>query len=397
MFDFLGSGALSIFAFVLVMGFVVMIHELGHYWAGKACGVHAEAFSLGFGPTVFSTTDKAGTVWKISALPLGGFVQFRGDANAASAPDKAALEELRANHDNPDTVLHFKPVSQRAFIVAAGPLANFVLAIVLFAILGVAQGERMQEARVGDVRPNSAAERAGFQTDDVFLQIDRTTIRGFSDVQSYVITRAERPMRILVQRGDEQVWLDATPDRVVRDDNLGGERALGTLGIESHPQAELTFYRPAIWEAPIYGVTRTFDTVLMIGDYLSRLVTGRASTEHINGPIGIATTAGQLANLAVDSPEGQDRPLLESIVRLLLVLLGLSALLSVGLGLMNLLPIPVLDGGHLVYYAYEAVAQKPPSQNVQEVGLRVGLGLILAMLVVATWNDLSYLRDQFFS
>lgn len=397
MFDFLGSGLLSILAFVLVMGFVVVIHELGHYWAGKLCGVHAEAFSLGFGPTVFSTTDKAGTVWKLSALPLGGFVQFRGDANAASAPDREALEKLRSEHDNPETVLHFKPVSQRAFIVAAGPLANFVLAIVLFAILGVIQGDRMLEARVGVVQENSAAERAGLLTDDVILQIDGSRIRGFSDVQSYVITRANRPMRILVERDGDEVWFEATPERVVRSDNLGGERALGTLGVSSHPDAQITFDRPAVWEAPIYGVTRTYETVTMIGDYLGRLVTGRASTEHINGPIGIATTAGQLANMAASAPEGMQLSLLDRVQRLVLVLLGLSALLSVGLGLMNLLPIPVLDGGHLVYYAYEAVAQKPPSPHVQEIGLRVGLGLILAMLVVATWNDLSYLRDQFFS
>ena len=151
MLDWLGSGTLSIFAFILVMGFVVIIHELGHYWAGRMCGVHADAFSMGFGPTLFSRTDRLGTVWKVSALPLGGFVQFRGDANAASAPDYETLEELRREHPDPDSVLHFKPVGQRAFIVAAGPLANFLLAIVLFAILGVVQGESRLEPLVGEV------------------------------------------------------------------------------------------------------------------------------------------------------------------------------------------------------------------------------------------------------
>jgi regulator of sigma E protease len=157
MLDWLGSGTLSILAFVMVMGFVVIIHELGHYWAGRLCGVHADAFSMGFGPTLVSRTDKLGTVWKVSALPLGGFVQFRGDANAASAPDYETLDRLRAEHPDPDSVLHFKPVWQRAFIVAAGPLANFLLAMVLFSILGVMNGERVIEPRIGVVEEGSAA------------------------------------------------------------------------------------------------------------------------------------------------------------------------------------------------------------------------------------------------
>jgi regulator of sigma E protease len=396
MLDWLGSGTLSIFAFILVMGFVVIIHELGHYWAGRMCGVHADAFSMGFGPTLFSRTDRLGTVWKVSALPLGGFVQFRGDANAASAPDYETLEELRREHPDPDSVLHFKPVGQRAFIVAAGPLANFLLAIVLFAILGVVQGESRLEPLVGEVMEDSPAQQAGFQPGDVVVRMDNTPIEGFTDMTEYVVTRAGQPISVTVERNGERVLLTVTPARVMRDDNLGGERPLGTIGIRSSTEAERVIYRPAIWEAPIYGVTRTVDTTGTIVSYLSRLVTGRASTEHINGPVGIATTAGQLANLAVsDNGAAQPMGLLVRLERLLIVMIALSALLSVGLGLMNLLPIPVLDGGHLVYYAYEAIAKRPPSPSVQELGFRLGLGFILAMFVVATWNDLSYLRGQF--
>lgn len=396
MLDWLGSGTLSIFAFILVMGFVVIIHELGHYWAGRMCGVHADAFSMGFGPTLFSRTDRLGTVWKVSALPLGGFVQFRGDANAASAPDYETLEELRREHPDPDSVLHFKPVGQRAFIVAAGPLANFLLAIVLFAILGVVQGESRLEPLVGEVMEDSPAQQAGFQPGDVVVRMDNTPIEGFTDMTEYVVTRAGQPISVTVERNGERVLLTVTPARVMRDDNLGGERPLGTIGIRSSAEAERVIYRPAIWEAPIYGVTRTVDTTGTIVSYLSRLVTGRASTEHINGPVGIATTAGQLANLAVsDNGAAQPIGLLVRLERLLIVMIALSALLSVGLGLMNLLPIPVLDGGHLVYYAYEAIAKRPPSPSVQELGFRLGLGFILAMFVVATWNDLSYLRGQF--
>ena len=396
MFDWIGSGALSIFAFIAVMGFVVIIHELGHYWAGRLCGVHADAFSMGFGPTLFSRTDKRGTVWKVSALPLGGFVQFRGDANAASAPDYETLAELRREHPDPDSVLHFKPVEQRAFIVAAGPLANFALAIVLFAILGLVQGEARIEPLVGEVLVDSAAETAGFQPGDRVTRMDNTPIRGFTDMTEYVVTRAGQPIAVTIERNGESLVLNVTPERQMRDDNLGGERPLGTIGIRSSTEAQMVIYRPALWEAPIYGVTRTIDTTGTIISYLSRLVTGRASTEHINGPVGIATTAGQLANMAVSS-NGATEPvgLLTRMERLIIVMLALSALLSVGLGLMNLLPIPVLDGGHLVYYAYEAIAKRPPSPSVQELGFRLGLGFILAMFVVATWNDLSYLRGQF--
>ncbi|MBL4539982.1 MAG: site-2 protease family protein [Oceanicaulis sp.] len=396
MLDWLGSGTLSILAFVMVMGFVVIIHELGHYWAGRLCGVHADAFSMGFGPTLVSRTDKLGTVWKVSALPLGGFVQFRGDANAASAPDYETLDRLRAEHPDPDSVLHFKPVWQRAFIVAAGPLANFLLAMVLFSILGVMNGERVIEPRIGVVEEGSAAAQGGFMPGDLVTEINGSQISNFNSIREYVATRANQPIRFTVERDGSPVELTVTPDRTLRPDGLGGERAVGFMGVGVSQDAQIQVVRPALWEAPIYGVTRTVETTGTIISYLSRLVTGRASTEHINGPVGIATTAGQLANLAV-SDDGAAQPvgLLTRLERLFVVMLALSALLSVGLGLMNLLPIPVLDGGHLVYYAYEAIAKRPPSPSVQEMGFRLGLGLILAMFLVATWNDLSYLRGQF--
>lgn len=394
MLDWLGSGALTLFAFIAVMSFVVVIHELGHYWAGRWCGVHAEAFSIGFGPTVASRTDKLGTVWKISALPLGGYVQFRGDANAASAPDHAALEDLRRKHPDPDTVLHFKPVHQRAFIVAAGPLANLVLAIVLFGALGVMRGEMRVEPVIGQVQAGSAADLAGFESGDRVLRLNGSQVDSFTDISQYVMTRAGQRITVEVMRADQSVMLQVTPDRQMRPDGLGGERAMGFLGIGLAETAEVSVVRPPLWMAPVHGVQRTAETAGMILDYMVRLVSGRASTDHINGPVGIATTAGQLANLAV-AADGLEAGAWDRVGRLVVVLVGLSALLSVALGLMNLLPIPVLDGGHLVYYAYEAVAKRPPSPALQQIGFRVGLGLILAMLAVATWNDLSYLRGQF--
>ncbi|MGJ3233319.1 MAG: M50 family metallopeptidase [Oceanicaulis sp.] len=403
MADILSSGLLSIAAFLVVMSFVVVLHELGHYWAGRAFGVHAEVFSIGMGPGLFGWTDRVGTRWVVAALPLGGYVRFRGDENAASAPDREALARLRREHAAPHTVFHFQPVWRRAVIVAAGPVMNFILAIALFAVLGLAVG-RPGEAPAPElttVQEDSAGEAAGFEVGDRLLTMDGREVTSFIDVRQYVATRAGVPIIFEVERGGETLALTVTPARTMRPDGLGGERAFGFLGIGVSGDAIAPNEPVGLLEAPVYGVERTVEIVNLTVDYLARLVTGRASLDMLNGPVGIATTAGQLANNAVDGPgeTAGDQPVRSvgsQLAALALSLLTLSALLSVALGLMNLLPIPVLDGGHLVYYAYEAVAGRPPSPAIQEAGFRIGLGLILCMLVVATWNDLSYLRGLFF-
>jgi regulator of sigma E protease len=398
--DLLGSGLLSVVAFVSVMSFVVVFHELGHYWAGRRFGVHAEAFSIGFGPQIFGWTDKNGTLWKISALPLGGFVRFRGDENAASAPDREALENLRNSTEDADTVLPFKPLWQRSIIVAAGPIANFVLAIILFSILGIAGGERRVEPRIGVVIGGSPAEGAGFQEDDLVVSIDGREVNDFNFMRQYVATRAGAAIEFGVQRGGAGngfLTLTVVPETRKLPDGLGGERSFGFLGVIASDNAQREIRRVNALSAPIYGTRQTWATITLIGDYLSRLVTGRASFEHINGPLGIATTAGQLANTAIGQPENaaQQTDFSQRLSRLGLSMLALSALLSVGLGVMNLLPIPMLDGGHLAFYAYEAIFGRPASPAVQETGFRIGLAAVLCMLVVATWNDLSYLRGLF--
>ena len=398
MIDFLGAGVLSLAAFVAVISFVVVIHELGHYGAGRVFGVHADAFSIGFGPRIAAWRDSRGTIWRIAALPLGGFVKFRGDENAASAPDPDELERLRAEHADPDTVFHFKPVWQRAIIVAAGPIANFVLAVLVFAVLGMARGEVAYEPRVGEIVADSPAETAGFEPGDVVLEVEGERVDSFTDITQVVMLRAGQRVDFLVDRGGETVELTAVPRRERRADGLGGERNMGFLGLAMARDAQVEFRRYSLIEAPGHGVRRTADMAGQIVDYLGRLVTGRASLEHVNGPVGIATTAGQIANNAVSSnggdpaapPSAADRAF-----QLATGLLLLSGLLSVALGLMNLLPIPVLDGGHLVYYAYEAIARKPPSLGVQAAGFKLGLVLILGLMAVATWNDLSYLRGIF--
>ncbi len=395
MIDFLGSGALSILAFVFVISLVVVIHELGHYWAGRTFGVHAETFSIGFGPTLGAWRDRAGTIWRVAALPLGGYVKFRGDLNAASRPD----DGVDRSHPQAETVMHLKPVWQRAIIVAAGPAANFLLAILLFGALGLANGERLYINTVADIVIDSAAEEAGFQAGDQLLALDGQVIQGNGDFESYVAVRAGQPIEVRVLREGRVAYLTATPRRTMVEDSFGGERPLGQLGIRftRTPTGERVCC--TLLQAPGYGVSQTAETATMIVSFIGRLITGNASLELMNGPLGIATISGQVANAAVDAPSADDAApqvgLAQRIWRLTIGLLTLSALLSVTLGLMNLLPIPVLDGGHLVYYAYEAITQRPPSPALQEAGFRIGLVLIIGMMVVATWNDLSYLRGLF--
>lgn len=395
MMDIIGSGALSFFAFVFVISLVVVIHELGHYGAGRFFGVHAETFSIGFGPTLAAWRARSGTIWRIAALPLGGYVKFRGDLNPASIPDT----DIDRSDPQADTIMHLKPVWQRAIIVAAGPIANFVLAALIFTVLGLARGEFTYTAVVTGVIPGAAAEEAGFEIGDQILALDGQPAEDGLDVVAYVATRAGQAIEVEVLREGRVETLTATPRRTLVEDRFGGERPMGRLGIEVSTAGTGEQVCCTLLQAPLYGVGETVETTSMIVSFIGRLVTGNASVELMNGPLGIATIAGQVANVAVEAPEttaDQRAPsVMDRLARLILSLLTLAALLSVTLGLMNLLPIPVLDGGHLVYYAYEAVTQRPPSPAVQQAGYGVGLVLIVGMMVVATWNDLSYLRGLF--
>lgn len=389
----IGSGFLTIFSFVFLISIVVVIHELGHYWAGRFCGVHAEAFSMGFGPTLVSWRDKRGTVWRVAAFPVGGYVKFLGDAGAASEPDADKLAQLRQQMgEAADRCYHFKPIWQRAFITAAGPIANFILAIVIFSGIAMTFGSQpYQLPIVGSVVEGGAGEEAGFEVGDRIAAINGNRIDTFQDIITEVVWRPGEELRFEIVRDDAAMVIMAAPRGQREEDRFGGTRTLGRIGLGSVEGSALQDrYNPI--EAVGQGIDRTWSVVSMTARYVSRVVTGRASAELLNGPVGIVTAAGQTASTSIEAGDSAG----ESVFLLLVNLINLAAFLSVGLGLVNLLPIPILDGGHLVYYAYEAVARRPLSMQAQALGFRVGLVFVLGLMLVATWNDLNYLLGQIF-
>jgi regulator of sigma E protease len=366
-------GLSYIVPFLFVLTIVVFFHELGHFYAARRCGVKVETFSVGFGRSIKSWYDKHGTEWKIGWLPLGGYVKFYGDENEASAPDTDKLNEMP--DDARGDTLFFKPLWQRAIVVAAGPVANFILAILIFASLYTVFGQRVTDPVVGTVVEESAAARAGLQVGDLVLAIDGSDVTTFSEVRRQVVVNAGVPLQFDVDRGGEMLRLTVTPDRVLEVDRFGNEYHVGRLGIAVNPDeagVRHVRYNPivALW----MGVEESYFIVEQTFVVLGRIIMGRESAEQLGGPIRIAQLSGQTATLG------------------LIALINLTAVLSVSIGLINLFPIPMLDGGHLAFYAYEAVFGKPMSERAQEIGMRIGLSMVLMLFVFVTWNDLARLN-----
>jgi regulator of sigma E protease len=366
-------GLSYIVPFLFVLTIVVFFHELGHFYAARRCGVRVEVFSVGFGRAIASWYDKHGTQWKIGWLPLGGYVKFFGDENEASASNPEAMEKL--DEDVRGDTLFYKPLWQRAIVVAAGPVANFILAIIIFASLYSILGQRVTDPVVGLVVEESAAERGGLQIGDLILAIDGSDISTFSQVRRTVTVNANVMLEFAIDRGGEILKLDITPERVLETDRFGNEYNLGRLGIAVNATEESirhVRYNPitAIW----MGVEESYFIVEQTFIVLGRIIMGRESAESLGGPIRIAQLSGQTATLG------------------LVALINLTAVLSVSIGLINLFPIPMLDGGHLVFYAYEGLFGKPMSAKAQDIGMRIGLSMVLMLFVFVTWNDLSRLN-----
>lgn len=386
---------LTVIPFLLVLGLVVTVHELGHFLAAKAVGTKIDRFSIGFGRALASWTDRSGVEWRIGWLPIGGYVRFAGDENAASIPDAEDLKAMRrklvseGRADEISRYFHFKPIWQRAIIVAAGPFANFLLAIAIFAALLMSLGDLVLPFRVASINAGSPAAEAGFKVGDHVVAVNGRQMQSFNDVLQVIRIRGGVPTTFTVERDGRRVDLTATPQLQVQKDPVAGEQRVGVLGIR--PAQEPSDYvrvRYGPVEAVGQGVKRTWGVLESTVYYLGRMLTGQVSADQLRGPLGIAAVTKNVTTLGVEG--APDLP--SMLAGAGLNLLQLAALISVSIGFMNLLPVPVLDGGHLMFYAYEAVARRPLAAKVQATGYRVGLALVLGLMLFATWNDLQRLR-----
>jgi len=394
MTGFLGQALLYIVPFLLVLTFIVTIHELGHFLVARAFGVKVDRFSIGFGKTIVARTDRHGTEWRLAWLPLGGYVKFSGDLDASSVPDQAGLAELRQRviaENGPGAerdYFHFKPIWQRALIVAAGPAANFLLSMVLFTLLFSVVGEQISPPRVYQVAPGSPAAEAGFRPMDMIRSVNGRPVFESAQVTNTVILSAGDPLTFVVDRGGRDVTLVATPARRIEQDELAGRVRVARIGLVLAPlQSDVRFRRLNPVEAAGKGIETIGRTVATTGTYIGRIFTGKESGDLLSGPIGIARAAGGVTQQAVAA--NPDPGFMAA--NLALTFISFAAIVSIGIGIVNLLPIPVLDGGHLLFYGYEAVARRPVPARVQEVGYRVGLALLAGLMLFATWNDLQKL------
>jgi regulator of sigma E protease len=371
-----GLGVVGILIpFLFVLTLVVFFHELGHFLIARWAGVRVLVFSIGFGPELFGFNDRHGTRWKVSAIPLGGYVKFFGDDNAASVPDQAALAAM-SEEERRHSFVH-QPVGPRAAIVVAGPLANFLLAIVIFAGLFMIFGKPSTSPRVDAVQPGSAAAAAGFQPGDLVLTINGRPIDSFPDMQQIVSTNAGETLVFEVDRGGARVTLKAVPALKEIKDRFGNVIRQGQLGITRSPTPDDTHFQPVgPLKAVELGVQRTWFVVERTLSYIGGVVAGREAADQLGGPIRIAQVSGQVATEGLAS------------------LFSLAAVLSVSIGLLNLFPVPLLDGGHLLFYAIEAVRGKPLSERAQEVGFRIGLAIVVMLMIFATYNDILHLAAQ---
>ena len=388
MADILNFVLVWVAPFALMITTIIVIHELGHFLAARACGVAIDQFSVGFGRALWSWKDRSGVEWRIGWLPLGGYVKFAGDSNAASVPDQTDLAELRTaivaseGAGAEKKYLVFKPLWRRAVIVLAGPAANFVLAIVLFSIFLGGFGELVTPSKVDSLVPGGIATRAGFKAGDVIKAADGRTMGSFQDVQAYVQYRAGVPIDFTVQRAVATIHLTATPGALHEKSPVGGDQTVGYLGVGARG-GEIKHYGPL--EAVERGIIRTGQISETTLFFLGRIVTGQVAFDQLHGVVGIAHASGDLTQRAVtDARTAGVNPLIATAF----VMIQMAAMMSISVGILNLLPIPVLDGGHLMFYAYEFVVRRPPRAAVQAVAFRAGLALLIVLMVLANWNDL---------
>lgn len=361
-------GTLVPFLFVLTV--VVFVHEMGHYLVGRWCGIGVKAFSIGFGPELFGFNDRRGTRWKLCAIPLGGYVKFVGDMNATSSqPSSEDIESL--TEAERQVAFHTQPIWKRAATVVAGPVFNFLLTIAVFAVLFSVYGRPVMEPMVAEVNAGSPAARAGIQPGDRFVKVDGSKVETFADVQRLVSGRGGDAITFTMLRDGKEITVTATPEPMEQTDALGNKIKVAIIGVANNAelgQPRLVSYTPA--GALVAAVEETGHVVERTGQFLQRFVAGREDKCQLGGPIKIAKMSGQAAKLGFEW------------------LVQLVAFLSVGIGILNLLPIPPLDGGHLLFYGVEAVIRRPVSERMMEMAYRAGLLLVLGFMGFVFWNDL---------
>jgi len=355
---------MTILAFIAVLGPLIFIHEMGHYLVGRWCGVKAEVFSIGFGPELKAWTDKRGTRWRIAALPLGGYVRFKGDLNAASQSDPKWLE-MPAHERNES--FPAKPLWQRAAIVAAGPLINLLFAVILLGGLAMWRGEPVSEPVIGMVAEGSAAQDAGLLEGDRIIRIMGRDISSFRDISNIVTLRPNEPLAYVIERGDTRIEKTISAGTRIEEDRFGNVYRIGLLGVAS---GKVSLREVSLFEAPLVGFHQSVAITRSMLDGIGQIITGRRSVKELGGPLKIADISGQAASMGFAS------------------YVFFMALISINLGFINLLPIPMLDGGHLLFYGIEALQRRPVSPMVQEWAYRSGMALLLTLMMLVTFNDL---------
>jgi regulator of sigma E protease len=353
-----------VIAFFLVIGPLVFVHELGHYAAGRWFGIKADVFSIGFGREIAGYTDKRGTRWKFGWLPLGGYVKFAGDMNPASQPDAAWLSLPASERAQ---TFQAKPVWQRAIVVAAGPVTNFIVAILILAAFAVAFGRPVTPPVITSVDARAPAAAAGLKAGDRIVAIDGRAIDDFSQIAGYVGMRPGERITLEVDRDGQRIETGLTTGVRTLRDRFGNEERIGLLGVRS---GDRELAPVALLEAPLVGIEQTGRIIRMTIDGIGQIISGRRSMEELGGPLRIAKVSGE--RFALGPAE----------------FVFLIALISINLGFINLLPVPVLDGGHLLFYAIEGVRRKPVGPEVMEWAFRGGMVAILALMLLVTFNDL---------